>query len=90
MNTNLSSRLYYPDPFQPTGIAFTLEEPAVVTVRIIDGSGKEAETLIEGRSYSAGGHLLIFDPAKYKDGEHWYQITAKTGDRNLTDTKKIL
>ena len=89
MNTNISSRLFYPNPFQPTGIEFTLEESAVVTVKILDGSGKEVETLIDHQSYLPGEHVVQYDPVKFKTGEYWYQITVNIGERILIDTKQI-
>jgi len=89
VNTNISSRLFYPNPFQPTGIEFTLEESAVVTVKILDGSGKEIETLIDHQLYSRGDHVVQYDPEKFKTGECWYQITVSIGDRNFIDTKQI-
>ena len=89
MNNNISSRLYYPNPFQPTGIEFTLEEDAQVTVKILDGSGKDVETLIDCQPYPPGDHVVQFDTAKYKTGEYWYQISAKIGDRIFNEAKEI-
>jgi hypothetical protein len=89
MNTGISSRLYYPDPFQPTGIEFTLEETALVTLKILDGSGKEVETLLDHQPCSSGEHQVPFETAKYKVGEYWYRISINMRGRTLNETNRI-
>jgi hypothetical protein len=90
VNNNISSRLFYPNPFQPTGIEFTLEETAIVTVKIIDGSGKEIETLIDHLPFLPGEHVVQYDPEKFKTGKYWYQITVTIGEKNFIETKQIV
>ncbi len=89
MDTDLSSRLYYPNPFQPTGIEFILGENAQVTVKILDVVGKEIETLIDHLLFTPGKHIVPFDQAKYGEGEYWYQITVTTGERKVVETKQL-
>jgi hypothetical protein len=89
VSNSVSSRLYYPNPFQPTGIEFTLEEDGIVTVTITDSSGKDVETLIDRQPRLAGKHLVPFDPEKYKAGEYWYQIAIEIGEKILTETRKL-
>lgn len=60
-----------------------------MTVKIIDGSGKEIEMLIDHQSYSPGEHVVQYNSAKYKIGEHWYQITVEIGERNFIEAKLI-
>jgi hypothetical protein len=90
MNSNLSSRLYYPDPFKPTGIKFTLEEAGIVTLKILDSSGREAETLIDNIQYPPGEHIVLLDLLKYSSGEYLYRIIVQIRDRNITETKRII
>jgi len=90
VNNNISSRLYYPNPFQPTGIEFTLEEKARVTLKILDDDGKGIEILIDNQFYSEGNYVVPLDTVKYKTGEYWYRITVIIGEKISSDTKQII
>jgi hypothetical protein len=89
MNNTISSRLIYPNPFQPTGIEFTLEEEAQITVKILDSSGQEIKTLIDSQAYFAGTHVIPLELVKNKTGEYWYQITINIGEKRIIETRQI-
>ena len=62
MAPQLTSRLTYPNPFSPSGIAFDLPEKARVTLKIFDEAGKEVRTLIENQSLDPGTRVV--DPQR--------------------------
>jgi hypothetical protein len=86
---NISSRLIYPNPFQPTGIEFELLEAAIVTVKILDETGQVIETLVDHNNCIAGKQMIPINHAKYSNGKFLYQISVETGGRNFVDTRQI-
>jgi hypothetical protein len=85
----ISSRLVYPNPFQPTGIEFELLEDAVVTVKILDEMGQVVEVLIDHDNFSAGKQMILIDHKKYSNGKFLYQISVETGGKSFVDTRQI-
>jgi len=96
MAPQLTSRLTYPNPFSPSGIAFDLPEKARVTLKIFDEAGKEARTLIENQSLDPGTHHVDLGPESWihSDGEekemYFYRLSAEYGGKSYVDTKKII
>jgi len=86
---HISSRLIYPNPFQPTGIEFKLPEDAVVTVKILDETGLVVETLMDSHNCIAGKQIIPIDHAKYSNGKFLYQVSVEMDGRNFVDTKLI-
>ncbi len=89
MHNKTSSRLYYPNPFEPTGIEITLEEDAIVTLKIVDPSGNEVETLIDRQMYSRGKYLVPFTTEKYRGQRCCYRISIESGGLNVAETREI-
>ncbi|MBA4312225.1 MAG: hypothetical protein C0417_06315 [Chlorobiaceae bacterium] len=89
MTDNISSRLIYPNPFQPTGIEFELLEAAVVTVKILDETGQVVETLMNHNNCNAGEQIIPIDHAKYSNGKFLYQISVEAGGKSFVDTRQI-
>jgi hypothetical protein len=85
----ITSRLVYPNPFQPTGIEFELYSDAIVTLKILDSEGREAELLLDKKRQSAGRHIVSFDAAKYKTGQYWYEISIEADGKTVVETREI-
>ena len=89
MDFNLTSKLLYPNPFQPTGIEFELPEEACVTVEILDNSGLSVETLMEHKHCSTGKISIAKDLVNYLNDKHCYKISAEIGGKIFIETKLI-
>jgi len=86
---NITSRLIYPNPFQPTGIEFELLEAAVVTVKILDETGQVVETLKDHNNCGTGKQMIPINHAKYSNGKYLYQISVELGGKSFVDTRQI-
>ncbi|HJY63659.1 MAG TPA: T9SS type A sorting domain-containing protein [Ignavibacteria bacterium] len=76
----------YPNPFNPaTTIQYSIVRPGQVKIVVYDISGREVETLLNGKS-NAGTFEIKWDASNKSSGVYFYKITA--GD--FTDTKKML
>ena len=52
----------YPNPFNPTtNIVFNLPEQEILTVTIIDITGRTVRSITQGEQFSAGEHQVIWD-----------------------------
>jgi hypothetical protein len=89
MPDEITSRLVYPNPFQPTGIEFELQADSIVTVKIINDTGKDVETLIDHQRRSAGKQVVSFDAAKYKTGQFWYSVSIEAGGKTFVESREI-
>jgi hypothetical protein len=89
VTSGLSSRLIYPNPFQPTGIEFELSDDAVVTVKILDETGMDVETLMERQRCSAGKHVVSINPEKDTTKQFWYHIEVVLAGKISVDTRQI-
>jgi endo-1,4-beta-xylanase len=81
-------RLYpnYPDPFNPaTTIVFSVPVESHVLVKIVDLSGREIRTLINGRM-PAGEHAVHFTAPNLNSGVYFCRITAG----GFTKTEKMI
>ncbi len=73
-----------PNPFNPrTTLAFELREPALVTLRIFDTSGRLVRTLVTGESVAAGHHESTWDGTdesgrKLAAGVYLYRLETPT------------
>ncbi len=71
-----------PNPFNPrTTIAFELEAPAAVTLRIYDVSGRLVRTLLDRAPHAAGRHEAVWDGTgdqgrRLAAGAYLYRIEA--------------
>ena len=88
-----SFRLYqnYPNPFNPsTEIAYRVQAPGLVTLRVYDVLGREVATLVEERR-AAGLYRVRFDGSGLASGVYFYrlQVNAGGGSR-FEDTRTLL
>ena len=81
----------YPNPASGlTTIPFNLPVDAVVTLRILDVTGKVISTEIANQSMSAGEQIYTLDASKYVSGSYIYELTAvQPNGQNVTLTKKM-
>lgn len=76
----------YPNPFNPTtSITFTLPTSGLVTLRVMDVTGKVVATLANGK-LSAGRHSLRFDGSTLSSGIYFYTLEAG----RVSQTKRML
>lgn len=79
----------FPNPFNPgTKINFTLEKPALVTLRVFDVNGREVSALIRNKNYSIGNYTVEFDAAKYnlQSGVYFYKLESN----GISEVKKMM
>jgi hypothetical protein len=75
----------YPNPFNPTTtIAYSLAEPAQVSLKVYDMLGREVATLVDEYK-EAGEHRVEFNATGIPSGVYFYKINAGS----LTETKKM-
>lgn len=75
----------YPNPFNPTTtIAYSLTEPAQVSLKVYDMLGREVTTLVDEYK-EAGEHKVEFNANGIPSGVYFYKINA--GD--VTETRKM-
>lgn len=76
----------YPNPFNPaTQIAFSLPRTAKVTLKVHNILGQVIAELIDGETYPAGQHRVMFDASNLPSGIYYYRIAA--GD--FEDVKRM-
>lgn len=76
----------YPNPFNPeTKINFSLPENSDVVLQIFDMSGKEVETLMNGK-LPAGVYEAVWDASRFSTGAYFYRLTAN----GYVTSKKML
>ncbi|RCK72858.1 MAG: 5'-Nucleotidase domain protein [Ignavibacteriae bacterium] len=67
----------YPNPFNPTtSIEFQLPKTTSVTLKVYNLLGKEVQTLINNRIYSAGTHSIVFNGRNLPSGVYVYRLEA--------------
>jgi hypothetical protein len=82
------NKLYqnYPNPFNPnTNIKYQVKEKKLVTLKIYDVLGKEAETLVY-KMHSPGTYEVTWNATQYPSGIYFYSITSG----NFTKTNKMI
>jgi len=68
----------YPNPFNPTTtIAFDLDRPDMVTLKVYNILGREVGTLVNSR-LEAGTYKVVFDGADLASGVYFYRLTSAT------------
>ncbi len=76
----------YPNPFNPsTRIAYTLQKPGFVSLKVYDILGREVAALVNGYQ-QANNYTVNFDAGRLASGIYLYKL--KTGD--FVQTKKML
>ena len=64
----------YPNPFNPlTTIAYRLDKPALVNIKIFDIRGELVQTIVQG-TRNAGEHEVIFDGTNLASGLYVYRL----------------
>jgi hypothetical protein len=81
----------YPNPFNPTStISYSLPSNAVVTMKVVDLTGKIVRTEISAEAQTAGDHSYIFNANELASGTYVYQLTATSPNgQTVTLTKKM-
>lgn len=85
----LASRILYPDPFQPSGIEFDLQEEAIVTVTITDATDEIAATPVNQQRYREGTHQVFFTVPIHHAAELFYRIIAEIDGDTVSERKKL-
>jgi hypothetical protein len=88
----LSPRLHqnYPNPFNPsTTIAYELEHPGEVTIRLFDVSGRYLATLLRERQ-PAGPHRVEFSPRGLASGTYLYELTTVSPAGRTSQVRKMI
>ena len=76
----------YPNPFNPaTRIAYSIQKPGFVSLKVYDILGREVATLVNGYQ-QAKNYTINFDAGRLASGIYLYKL--KTGD--FVQTKKML
>jgi hypothetical protein len=84
--TAFSLQQNYPNPFNPsTKIEFTLRAPALVSLKIFDGLGREVAELISER-LAAGNYSYQWNASGFPSGIYFYRFQAGTS----RETKKLV
>ena len=84
LNFGLSQN--YPNPFNPsTNIDYAIQTKSMVTIKVIDLTGRLIETLV-GRTQEPGYYQVLWDASHFASGVYLYKFQA--GDFN--QTKKCL
>ena len=80
----------YPNPFNPsTMISYTLPQRNVVTIVVYDAAGRRVSTVVDTEQ-QAGYHAAAFDASALASGVYLCRLTATSGGRIFTDTKRLL
>jgi hypothetical protein len=81
----------YPNPASAmTSIQFTLPVNAVVSLRILDVTGKVVSNEITNQEMGAGTQSYTFDGSKLSSGSYIYELTAvQPNGQTVTLTKKM-
>jgi hypothetical protein len=76
----------FPNPFNPTTtINFSISNNSYVSLKILDNSGKEVRTLVNGVK-PRGNYQIEFDASKLPSGIYYYRL--QSGD--FSETKKLI
>lgn len=90
MPKEFTSRLSYPNPFEPSGIEFELPHDACVTLKIYDDGGKEIATLIDHQNFEEGAHRVDLHQLDYQSGVYFYRLSVDRAGKVFVDTKRII
>lgn len=84
----------YPNPFSvTTTIMYHLPTPNKITLKILDITGKEIETLVQGFQ-SAGDYQINWQPNGLQSGIYFYRLEAVNASagsvQRFSETKKLI
>ena len=79
----------YPNPFKPVGIEFELPEDSVVSLTIIDETGKDIDMVINQQQYKAGHHEHFINLSGNAGKKYVYRLVAKGQRGEFVETKRI-
>ncbi|MEO9967239.1 MAG: glycosyl hydrolase family 18 protein [Reichenbachiella sp.] len=75
VNSDLNTILCYPNPFsQKVTFSFSLEEEHEVTLTIYNQIGAKVLDLIQGETYSAGSHRVLWDASQMSKGLYLFRL----------------
>lgn len=80
----------YPNPFNPsTKISYSIPTDGFVNVTVMDITGKEVSSLMNGFQKS-GSYTMNFDGKNLSSGVYFYRINVNGANVNFTKTMKML
>jgi hypothetical protein len=85
----LRSKLIFPNPFKPVGIEFDLAEDAVVTLTMVDETGKDVNVILNGKQHKAGHHAYYIDFSREIGKQYVYRLVATNREGESVETKRI-
>ena len=83
----------YPNPFNPaTTISVTLEDDALVTLKVYDVLGREVATLLQNEPMATGEETIEFNATELTSGVYFYRLEAQSVTTGVTTTltKKMM
>ena len=81
----------FPNPFTTsTKINFSLAENGLVSVRVMDMTGKVIATTINGEEMNAGPHETMFSANNLATGTYIYELTFTNADGKATSITKMM
>src|SRR6266487_3032395 len=83
------SRLNLLDPSMSMEVEFELAQPALVSLFLFDGEGRERETIVTGKPYDEGTHRLNLPAMDFRKEALFYRLIVQTASDRVIDTKKI-
>jgi hypothetical protein len=72
----------YPNPvMDETAFSFKLHEPASITIRLFDISGREVCQVVNNQVYGFGKHIIVFRPKDHNISPGTYSYELVAGDK---------
>jgi hypothetical protein len=87
IHDNVNTMICYPNPFtSSTSIAYSIETPGKVTIKIYNQVGQEIGTLVDGENESSGNYSATLNGEGLKSGIYYCVLTTA----NKTIVRKLM
>lgn len=81
----------YPNPCNPsTVITYQLNEPAIVSLDIIDALGREVTSFLCSTPQHEGTYSFPFHGSQYSSGVYFYRLTVRTQKATIVRTRSFV
>ncbi len=90
--TPVATKLYqnYPNPFNPTTtISFRLRDASIVTLKIYNVLGQEAQVLLNNEEMEEGYQTVELNANNFASGVYFYRISAQSLDDASLTTSEV-